>query len=233
MCILELCKEEHSPEPLFRNGHPLCCSVGGCNTFLSHQYQCPRVFVYFSCPSPTDIIWSKVPVCCVERDRSHLFMPVEVGSLQVGCVAAWFTAARNQVDISKCCRPVNKTLTCTLSWHLKPSHIQTTWTLKKDTYSLARSQIKDKWEQLRASCGHLIFPLRSKKKSRLIFYVWAVRWTNKNSDVVSVTWQADWTSVSTCSRLAAPKWNQWRSAVKQVKCVSSLINCNLIHLWMQ
>lgn len=179
MCILELCKEEHSPEPLFRNGHPLCCSVGGCNTFLCHQYQCPRVFVYFSCPSPTDIIWSKVPVCCVERDRSHLFMPVEVGSLQVGCVAAWFTAARNQVDISKCCRPVNKTLTCTLSWHLKPSHIQTTWTLKKDTYSLARSQIKDKWEQLRASCGHLIFPLRSKKKSRLIFYVWAVRWTNK------------------------------------------------------
>lgn len=74
---------------------------------------------------------NKVPVVLCNEEWSHLFMPVEVGILQVGCVAAWFTAAINQVDISKCCSSVNKTLTCTLLWHFKPSQMQTTWTLPK------------------------------------------------------------------------------------------------------
>lgn len=77
----------------------LCYLVwGGCNTFATNM----STFVFGA-------------VCCIARDGHTFSCQKKKKKKKLWAVAAWFTQ-----NISKCCRPVNKTLTCLCCDIIKP-----------------------------------------------------------------------------------------------------------------
>lgn len=153
-------------------------------TFRYHQHKCPHGFLFTLMSSRHNMEWSPSRQC--REEWSHLFMLVEVGTLQAGCVAAWLTAARSQVGISKCCHPVNKTLTCTLLWHFKPSVMQANGTAQSMPMATKR-----KWGQLTARCGCLLFSPALKISLNWFSVCQPLDEQKKHPDVVSLTGQED------------------------------------------
>lgn len=84
--------------------------TGGQGTFFCHQMSTWILF-FFYFPLVSLHVRVQQTLCCVVRSTPGT---PGGGSRLALLLQHVCTAARNPVDISRCCRPVNKTLTCTL-----------------------------------------------------------------------------------------------------------------------